>query len=176
MECLDRLEFLDRMECLDRPEWSILTDQSVLTDLDFMYWLVVSKNPIYQLWRVRGWVVGGWVGVFGLKSQLWSLFEILYEFWVSPEMLDHSVSETRVPSLTIVVPLLTIPLIKPLQNLFPWLIFLCCLRQDLVLHDSEWLHARTSSIQTHWDKNWIKTRQEEAFYSVLLNYWLLIGL
>ena len=76
------------MECLDKPEWSILTDQSVSTDLDFMYLLVVSKNPIYQLWRVRHeWVVVVVHLDYSVSSGPFLRFPMSFEFLV--EMFDR---------------------------------------------------------------------------------------
>ena len=129
LECLDRLLCLDRLEWLDRSEWLDLMEclyrlkcldileclhrlecleilwyfdiSECLDWLDVMYWLVISKYPIYQLGRVRGgWrdflilqftgnVGGGWVRGQDQKFKIvcffkeeWISLKIYWEFWI----------------------------------------------------------------------------------------------
>ena len=116
MECLNILDCPDILECLDKSEWlnilgcphrskdlyrlELLDRPEILDWLDLMYWLVVGKYPLYQLWRARGGWVGRWVYLdYSISSGSLLRFSMRFEFL--SEISDHSVCETRNPSLTI---------------------------------------------------------------------------
>ena len=108
-KCLYRLEILDRPETLDRQElltdWRFLTDWSFLTDWNFLTaWSVLKDWSVVKYQYISsGELLGGWWWVvhldYSVSSGPFLRFPMSFEFL--SEMFDHSVSETRDPSLTI---------------------------------------------------------------------------
>jgi len=128
LECLIRLVCLDKLKWTDRSvltdwnvwiiDWCVLTDWSVRTDWSIRTdWSVCVRlhRSVQKDWKTkqsrfkdiettpRVWkvvvVVGGWYLDYRVNSGPFSRFSMRFEFL--SENSDHSVCETRDPSLTI---------------------------------------------------------------------------